>query len=65
MGMKKKSVIICPFCEKGKFVAVESPSGKTSEHCHKCQRLLELDWNTMTAKLAKPIKGAYKLVSNI
>ena len=62
---EKKSVIVCPICGKGKFVAVENPSGKTSENCYKCQRLLGLCWNKMTAKLAKPIKGAYKLAANI
>ena len=61
---KKKSVIVCPICKKGKFIAVENPSGKTSECCHVCKRYLLLDWDGMIAVESKAIKDAYKMVIN-
>ena len=35
---KVKGVISCPICKKGKVIAYESASGKSSVGCHNCGR---------------------------
>lgn len=61
---KVKGVIPCPICKKGKVIAYESASGKSSVGCHNCGRYLLVDWDKMTAIENKACKDAYKMVVN-
>lgn len=61
---KVKGVIPCPICKKGKVIAYESASGKSSVGCHNCGRYLLVDWDKMIAVENKACKDAYKMVVN-
>ena len=61
---KVKGVIPCPICKKGKVIAYESASGKSSVGCHNCGRYLLVDWDKLTAVENKACKNAYKMVVN-
>ena len=59
---KVKGVISCPICKKGKVIAYESASGKSSVGCHNCGRYLLADWENMTAGENNACKKAKKMV---
>ena len=49
-----KGTITCPICKKEKIIAYEGSSGKSSLHCCKCQRLILVNYDNLTACNAKP-----------
>lgn len=56
-----KGYIQCPICKAKEFVE-EGATGKVSHYCA-CGRLLESDYDRMTAKETKPVRGGIKTIS--
>ena len=51
-----KGFILCPICEAKELVE-EGTSGKSSHKCN-CGRYIEYDFDSMTARVIKPVRGA-------
>ena len=56
-----KGYIICPICGETEVVE-EGASGKVSHRCA-CHRFIESDYDLMTAREIKPIRGALKNIT--
>lgn len=65
VGITTKGAIKCPCCRKGKIVAYEGASGKSSIECGKCHAFLLIDYDKMTAELTQGEKGVYKMIANV
>lgn len=52
-----KGVITCPLCGKEKFFIYPDSQGHVSMHCARCNRLILLDSDNLTAEVTRPIKN--------
>ena len=58
---KYKGIIYCPWCNAKEFVE-KGASGKVTHKC-RCNRIIESDYDRMTARLIEPIRGGAKFLT--
>ena len=59
----RPKVIFCPVCKEAEIVD-HGTSGKASHRCGTCGRYIEYDYDSMTAREIRPIKGLTKLINS-
>lgn len=58
----RPKVLFCPVCKEPEIVD-DGTSGKASHRCGTCGRYIEYDYDSMTAREIRPIKGLTKLIN--
>ena len=53
-----KGMISYPCCPKQSAIVYEGAHGSASIQCSNCRKFLLLDYDTMTATITKPCRGA-------
>ena len=60
---EKINVIYFPCCPKEKIFVKEGSTGWTTQKCPRCGKMVKFDYDTMTARIIRPIRGASKILS--
>jgi len=55
-NLELKGVIKCPGCGKGKVYAYNDAKGHTSVRCHKCNKTIMVDNETLSALIIPPMR---------
>ena len=65
LAEKVKGWISYPCCPKEAVMVFENSHGKSSIKCPRCEKFSIFDFDTMTATLSKPARGAKKGIMSV